>query len=161
MLEKILIKNLMYELKKKDINNLQEAASFLNVNYNTFRGWISLNRTISLRKLDDLCDIKEIPTYYLFVNEAISHGYDDVKRYLPNNSRKVFIDNLDYIFEKRGKHTWDQRESLFYGMVSKDTLMAYRRTSKNSRYPKISTIESISSYLGIPASELFKKRRQI
>jgi transcriptional regulator with XRE-family HTH domain len=152
-LQKIIINNLKEFLIKIGIPTSKEASEFLNINYSTYRSWMALEREPSLRTLDNICDKLQIPTYVLFMNEkCIDYkGYHvaDIK----NDSRMILVENLKRVYADKGKQSWHEKESLFYGLLSQETLKSYQR-NKEYICPTIQTIEGMCSYLGIPAYKL-------
>ena len=152
-LQKILIHNIKYILKFKGIKNPKEAALFLNTNYSTLRSWLAYERTPALSTLDNVCNILEVPTYILFVPDLNERELIHV---LGTERKNYSITILQKNFAKLYKHkSWNEVVSQYSGLLSDETLKSYQRINNNI-VPPISTLETMCSYLGIPAHELLR-----
>ncbi|QZN88052.1 helix-turn-helix transcriptional regulator [Vagococcus lutrae] len=154
-LQKTVINNLFEVLKHYGLsNNRKKIADFLNVNYSTFRAWISYNRTPSLETLDKISNTLSIPTHILFIPDLQT---EDVKRYIDNeiqNNSSFFLDkNLKSVYRDQDLNNWRAVENIYGSLLSQESLKSYHRKN-NSRIPTINTLEKMSTYLGVPAYKL-------
>lgn len=155
ILQRIVINNLLEVLKYFGLDNdRKEMAKFIDINYATFRTWLSYKRTPSLKTLDKISSNLSIPTYILLLPELSSI---DINKYvdkdIKNNSSVLLDKNLIAIYQENGLDSWGAVEIAYKGLLSKETLKSYHRKN-NKRTPTIYTLEKMSSYLGTPAYKL-------
>lgn len=154
-LQKLLIKNLKFIFNYIKITNQKDAAKYIGINYSTFRSWMSYERLPSLVTLDRICDIFKIPTYVLFLPDLSDFNLTKINVTTNNNSIKNLNKNLKILYKKKGKDNWNDIESIYSGLLSRETLKSYHR-GKNYITPPISTLDKMCSYLGIPAYKLLR-----
>jgi transcriptional regulator with XRE-family HTH domain len=157
----ILVKNLiryMGELKYEDYTSF---AKFLGVNVNTLKCWLSEKRTPNLHSIDQIANIMNLPAYYLLIPDVtFTCETSEKEKYIPNNSREIFSENLKQIYRKNNKFTWNEKAAIFYGYFSVDTLMSYTR-EKSHRTPPLSKIYLIAECLGMEPYKLIKKGNEV
>lgn len=146
-LHRKVINNLRLVLNFYKFDNYKEAADFLDINYSTFRSWFSYKRKPSLHKLDLICDKLKIPTYLLFMMKIDENLIEKNIGTIINNSRDKFKVNLEKAYYKNNKYSWRERELMFSGLLSFETLKSYQRNN-NYIMPTIDTLEEICTYLG-------------
>ena len=154
-LQKTIINNLFIILSYFGLKNDREKmAEYINVSYSTFRGWISYNRTPSLKTLDEISNVLSIPTYILMMQDLHSrdiNGYIDNE--INNNSPLYLSENLISAYRDKGLNSWGAVENIYGSLLSRESLKSYHRKNEN-RTPTINTLDKMSSYLGIPAYKL-------
>jgi len=140
-------------------NGLQtylQLSTFLCVNPNTLRGWLSNKRQISLKQLDTIADNLKVPSYLLIKQGFMKDNASYDIPFQKNDSRAIFSSNLQRIFILKSKTSWNEREALFCGNFSIASLMAYTR-NKNPRTPPLNQIELMAKCLGIETYLMIKE----
>lgn len=147
--------NLRKVMSYLKIDSARELSLLVKVKEETIESWFLNNRTPKITTLDKIANKLNVPTYILFQNDLKIDEtiiYDSIN----NNSSDNLEKNLKNEYLKRSKASWNEISSIYSGFRSIDTLKSYHRKT-NKITPPLKTLEKLSSYLGIPASELLKE----
>lgn len=153
-LQKIVITNLKKIAEYYEINSIEKLAEIVEVKSSTIISWFSYKRGPKIKTLDKISDKLNIQTHILFQDEFQPNSSMIIPG-VKNNSRESLDSNLKKEYGKLSKKSWSEVSSIYSGFLSIDTLKSYHR-GENSITPPIKTLEKLSSYLGVPASELIK-----
>ncbi len=147
------LENLNIIMENNGLTNYQELSNFISINKSTVASWFTGQRTPSIQKLDIIANHLLIPTYLLIKpNLSLIKSYTTVE----NDSHRVLVENLNYIFHKLNKITYREKCSLFYNFISEDQLRNYLRES-NWNLPNLNTLDNMASSLGKPNYLLLKR----
>lgn len=106
-----------------------------------------------LTQIDKIADRKHIFSYTLLQENGDILGEIE---FVQNDSRKIFLDNLQKYFIDNGKFSWSDKAAVFYGFVSEDNLKSYFR-EKNFKTPPLKRLDDMAEAIGIPVYRLIKK----
>jgi hypothetical protein len=154
-LQRVVIANLKNIMIFFGLNSIKELAVLAEVERETVESWFSYDRCPKLKTLDKISNRLNFPTYIL-LQEDFLLDQSKVKQSIFNDSRETLVKNLEKEYIKRNKTSWNDISSIYSGYLSIDTLKSYHRKNNNIT-PPLKTLEVMSSYLGIPASELIKE----
>ena len=149
----VVIENINRLADRNNLLKYDEIADFLKISKSSLKQWESKLRTPTLRKLDYICNILAIPTYILLQKNA---DFDIDYNFTNNNSREVFIKNLEDFFVIKGCFSWRNKTALFFNFVSEDMLKSYFRKI-NYRIPPLKRLDEMAEALGIPTYQLIKE----
>lgn len=156
-LQKLIISNLKKILNHHGFNSVEEFAEEVEINTTTVESWFSFRRCPKIKSLDRISDRLNIPTYILFQEDLQLSDFVNTQG-IKNDSSKALDNNLKKAYRNLNKNSWDEISSIYRGLLSINTLKSYHREN-GSIMPPIATLEKLSSYLGIPASELIKESK--
>lgn len=149
----VVMENINKLATKRNLLRYSDISEYLNVSESSIKQWESSSRTPTIKKLDYICDKLMIPTYILLQKDA---DLDANYNYTGNNSREIFIKNLEDIFMTNGCFSWRNKTALFFGFVSEDMLKSYFRKI-NYRVPPLKKLDEMAEALGIPTYQLIKE----
>ena len=148
----ILMDNINNLASKKKLSRYIDIAAYLGISISTLKQWESKKRYPTLNALDRVGDKLNVPTYLLLQKES---DLTVTCRISKNNSREIFINNLEEIFTNKGRFSWRAKTSLFFGFVSEDMLKSYFRKT-NYRVPPLKILDEMAEALGVPTYQLIK-----
>lgn len=154
-LHNVVMTNLKKIMIRFNIESNKQLSELAEVKESTIESWFSNKRSPKISTLDKIANKFKIPTYILFKEDLDINGIN-VNNSLENNSSDSLEKNLRNEYIRLGKTSWNEISSIYSGFLSIDTLKSYHR-KKNRITPPLITLERLSSYLGIPASELIKE----
>src|SRR5690625_5094167 len=107
-------------------------AEYIHVSYSTFRGWITYNRTPSLKTLDEISNVLSIPTYILMIHDLHSRDIDGyIDNEINNNSPLYLSENLISAYRDKGLNSWGAVENIYGSLLSRESLKSYHRKNEN------------------------------
>lgn len=136
---------------------LQEYQSYSKLSYaigipsGTLKSWILKNRSPKIDSIDLVANRLGCFSYELLSSGELSKL--DIR---DNDSRKIFVKNLNKIFIANFCHTQLQKYTLLSNAVSNDALISYLR-NKNYRKPTLEVLDKIANELNIPTFMLIKE----
>lgn len=154
-LHRVVITNIKKVMVYFQIDSTKGLAELVEVKVETIESWFSNKRSPKITTLDKIANKLNIPTYILFQDE-LTIDETTIRHSVNNNSRDALEKNLRNEYNRQGKTLWNEISSIYSGFRSIDTLKSYHRKT-NKITPPLKTLEKLSSYLGIPASELIKE----
>ncbi|NMA07087.1 MAG: helix-turn-helix transcriptional regulator [Ruminococcaceae bacterium] len=154
-LQKLVITNLKKIIDFYKLNSIAGFAEVIGIKSSTVKSWLSFDRCPKIKTLDNISDKLNIPTYFLFLENFLPTD-EMIKPGIANDSSRALKNNLKKIYKNLDKNSWNEISSIYSGLLSIDTLKSYQRRDERSIMPPIKTLEKLSSYLGIPASEILK-----
>lgn len=154
---KILISNLnrlMQNLTPKP--SYETLASKLSIKPSTLRGWMSQQRTPTLKTIDNIANCLGCHTYQLLK----PNGQLEDDGIFSNDSSTIFLQNLQTIFNEKKKFSIVEKCHLVNSdytpddkYITETMLISYLRTNRR-RIPPLKTIDYIARALKVETYEL-------
>lgn len=149
----VFVNNINKISKKRKLLTYAEIADHLSITESTLKQWERRARAPTLKNIDSICNKLSIPTYIMLQRDAdLDFDYD----FSNNNSRENMIKNLEEIFFKKGRFSWESRAALFSGFVSVNMLKQYFK-KKDYRTPPLNRLDEMAEALGIPVYKIIKE----
>lgn len=160
------LNNLVYNLHKLMLSSLPTSsyaslASELSVNLSTLRGWMSKNRTPTLKTVDKIADCLGCHAYQLLK----PNGQTENIGIFANDSATAFLQNLQAIFNEEKRFGIIEKCALINRghkdgekYITETGLMSYFRTN-GRRTPPLKIIDYIARSLNIKAYELLTPKK--
>ena len=128
-----------------------KLAYALEIPSGTLKSWILNIRSPKLDSIDLVAN-----SLGCFSYELISFGKLSKLDIRNNDSRKIFVKNLNKIFIENYCHTQLQKYKLLSNAISNDALISYLRNN-NYRKPTLDVLDRIANELNIPTFMLIKE----
>lgn len=134
-----------YQLEKqlKKYRSYAEMANAIGVPSSTLKSWILNNRSPKLDSLDFVANRIGCFSYELLrYDEILNRDVND------NNSREIFVRNINKIFIDNYCNKQLQKYKLLSNVISYDALISYLR-SENYRKPTLEVLDRIADELNM------------